>query len=1099
MRMKHRLWTMLLAWILIIVFWNGGVYAQTEVNSEFNSVQDTLDWYSSATYGISLPIAGVGLPGRPWNQDLGREDIMNWGMDVQMQKSSEIYNVQYDEAYYDFWCSYAKEMGAEFVVTVLNCANGFSFAPNPVADEYMWEEQGVERGKCNTSVNYINMLYESCEKYGLKLGLYAVSDWGTRHSPVCVGKGNSNTPVTDEYCQRMCDVYKYWSESFGERVSYWWMDGSYMWEGWHEEPLIKLKAALKAGNPNAIVSFSDGPGDWDNHYMQNDFTANEGYGIEAVPDGRLINGIQWHRYLPLWEYDGDGSAYSIPEMVEYVKKVRENGGFMHLGSGGTWEVGKGYDSTQTALYKALKKYVIDGEEMPDYIDGSEKIQAGDCTKMIRLAKAAPKMNSYTCQVSNTFAPRLMDTVPFGTRGLMWNFPGQKSWTINSEVTGKNGNLELWAGYENIRIPEGTNNIAISVKDYDEENKKNWPQIVTEENHMEIRIGDKHGAVIADNIKGVGYIDFFKFTDGEYYEEPVEGYHIVNIPIEPLSGEQDVYLVNVIQDRTNDELNVYRKNNIAKCITAVSGEVSCYENAVGSLDGTDELKISGVDFGDDEATSLTLWTGTGMDEADNCIDIYVNSPYISWKKIKIGTYYPENNGWGEFRKQTIDIIPISGIRDVYLQANGSAGVADIKAFKFNKKSDDYEIPNTEFWGKASTSSSVKQNVQGLFDGETINSVSWKASDKVKQARRSWVAVDLGREYELSSIMLENPIDGENIALPSAYNVYLSVDDSVYEKIKGVTEGGNEAHIASRVNPTVGSWQLAGSYTSADVKAKFTPTVARYVLIYVTQAANTYCGIDEFHAYSPIRYEKKDYNFNSIEKTNWKAKAWKTLYDGSDAVNMIDGNLGNTYGDAVDSESNIPYVMVDMGESVNIGRVVMQNKCPNQWYMPKSFRVYVSESAEAFNDENSSEWKLVAENVMVKGSIADAKFSGKQARYFMLKPDEVGVNAIDEIKDWMSYGEIFAYKTVCNVEFLNDGDKPITSLTQADGKIKLSFDINGDENDVFACMAAYKGGVLQAVINMDETMEMDVTKDIDRVSAFFWNKNLEPFAKVHSLGY
>ena len=688
MRMKHRLWTMLLAWVLIIGFCNGGVYAQTEVNSEFNSVQDTLDWYSSATYGISLPIANSALPGRPWSHDLGREDIMNWGMDVQLQKTSEIYNVQYDEAYYDFWCSYAKEMGAAFVVTVLNCANGFSVAPNPVADEYMWEEQGVERGKCNTSVNYINRLYESCEKYGLKLGLYAVSDWGTRHSPVCVGKGNSNTPVTDEYCQRMCDVYKYWSESFGERVSYWWMDGSYMWEGWHEEPLIKLKAAIKAGNPNAIVSFSDGPSDWDNHYMQNDFTANEGYGIEAIPDGRLMNGIQWQRYLPLWEYDGDGSAYAIPEMVEYVRKVRENGGFMHLGSGGTTEVGKGYDSTQTALYKALKKYVIDGEEMPDYIDGSEKIQAGDCTKMIRLAKGALRMENYTCQVEYTYAPRLMDTVPFGSRGLKWNLPsglGDNKLTVNSEFAGKNGNIELWAGYENIRIPEGTNNIAISVKDYTEAEKEKWSEIIlTKENHMEIRIGNEHGDVIADNIKGVGYIDFFKFTDGEYYEEPVEGYHIVNIPIEPLSGEQDIYFVNVIQEG-NDNKSVDPCEKMLFTINGKpsKGDIAWYGNAIGSFDGGDEMCFSNLNFGDEGVTALTLWGATGSDFAWQHIDIYVDA---SAEKggTKVGTYtQPDNGGWGVFEPVTVNIEKLTGTRDVYLKARGGDGVGDFKYLQFRR--------------------------------------------------------------------------------------------------------------------------------------------------------------------------------------------------------------------------------------------------------------------------------------------------------------------------------------------------------------------------------------------------------------------------------
>ena len=727
--MKKRLWALLLTAVYILTA-ASSVFAEEaeKTNAEEpyilerlrdpeNPARKTLDEYSELTFGISLPVAHLALPVGADGTLGGEGELVGWssghtptnpvytcgGIDTFIEIANDYYGGEID---YDGWCKYAKEVGAGFVVTTLNCGNGFSVAPNPVADEYL----GVEPGVICTTRNYIAELAESCEKYGLKLGLYAVGDWAQRFKPI--SGGDSETPLPEEKIKRLEEVYGYWSELFGESVSYWWFDAGHKFIGYHGEPLKRMKAALTKGNPGAIVSFSETMkggrwGDLWNHEEQNEFTAQEGYGIETpVPKGGWIDGVRFHRYLPLVDYDYGGSAYAITEFVEYMKEVRENGGFFHIGGGDTFKNEGGFDSTQTAVYSAIKKYVIDGEPMPEYIDGNEKIQAGDATRMTRITRGSTSYSSGTGHVSRTFRPELRDTTPFGTRGLKWHFPNGSSpnWYVNSEVRGKNGNLEYWASYENVRIPEGADNIAISVKEYDEADLAAWPQIVDEQSHLEIRIDGLEGEAIADNIKNVGHIDFFRFTKGEYQEEPVEGFHIINIPIEPVSGEHDVYLVNVLREAGT--VDPFADMSLADVAVPAKGDTAIYEGGImGAFENGDEVCVPSLDFGTEGTVAITMNAAVGDEYAGQHLDIYVDAPSFEGGR-KIGTYtQPKTGGWGLFKWSTVNIDKLTGVHDIYLKARGGDGIGDFKGIRFER-----EVSRTDYSVEAE-----KLHELGLYDG------------------------------------------------------------------------------------------------------------------------------------------------------------------------------------------------------------------------------------------------------------------------------------------------------------------------------------------------------------------------------------------------
>ena len=319
---------------------------------------------------------------------------------------------------------------------------------------------------------------------------------------------------------------------------------------------------------------------------------------------------------------------------------------------------------------------------------------------------------------------------------------------------------------------------------------------------------------------------------------------------------------------------------------------------------------------------------------------------------------------------------------------------------------YEIPNCYFWAKASGSFNSSLNVHSLFDGRLGYMKNgahrgfwtyWVGGGKYQNTNQ-WLAVDLGNVHKLNGIYLEDSGYSDEFNTPTAYNLYVSDDGTDYESLVGESDKHTGNQGLAAVAPTISEWTLVGNFTSEanGSLAKFNEIQARYVLIVPSESASTFFSIEEFHAYSS---EEVIYDFetDALDSSTWMEKSW---------VNTTPTALASIR-EGGTSESNKPYIMVDMGENTIINRVVMKGT-PSKWYTPDKVNVYTAVSDEAYASKSSDAWTLVAENVEFKGGVMDAKFMPKNARYFMIDTSELGVHSGGTAKDWGILRQIYAYE-------------------------------------------------------------------------------------------
>jgi hypothetical protein len=112
-----------------------------------------------------------------------------------------------------------------------------------------------------------------------------------------------------DYPARWCQVLEEYSLRWGKQVSGWWVDGASV----DSEPnLARLAAALRAGNPDAALSFNGGWGKLDKHSASDDYCGGEHLNLPPCP-GQEDDGALRHLLNPIGGYWG-GSR----DMVEGV-------------------------------------------------------------------------------------------------------------------------------------------------------------------------------------------------------------------------------------------------------------------------------------------------------------------------------------------------------------------------------------------------------------------------------------------------------------------------------------------------------------------------------------------------------------------------------------------------------------------------------------------------------------------------------------------------------------------------------------------------------------------------------------------------------------
>lgn len=246
-------------------------------------------------------------------------------------------------------------VGARYFFITLGQGSGFYCAPNATYDRLT----GISPSKCARR-DLISDLHAELEPRGIKLLLYSPSEmsWGDPEArPGLKMTHNHNDLGPDgkklgyqiwrehrqvEFMRNVEAIHREWSERWGTRISGWWIDGCYEPDARFPEDdppnFETLAAALRAGNPEAIVCFNTGvkvPVILNSKHE--DYSAGEI--SRALPRVRSStverNGhhAQLHLLSFLGEFWGQGAPRFPDELVSgYTRHVMENGGVM------TWDV-----------------------------------------------------------------------------------------------------------------------------------------------------------------------------------------------------------------------------------------------------------------------------------------------------------------------------------------------------------------------------------------------------------------------------------------------------------------------------------------------------------------------------------------------------------------------------------------------------------------------------------------------------------------------------------------------------------------------------------------------------------------------------------------
>jgi hypothetical protein len=221
-----------------------------------------------------------------------------------------------------------KQTGAPYVFFTMMQRTRYLIAPNATYDRLT----GYKPGEACSKRDLVEDLYRSLHKRGIKLMLYWTGDGPREDDQAAKGMGGWNGQVTDKYVQNWASVAAEYSRRYGDKVKGWWVDGSYSFIGYNDHRWGIMAAALKSGNPHAIVALNNPSMSQANSSTdQEDFTTGEMNAFTDIPDQRWRDGKQFHVLSFLGPYWGSpGVRYSVDDLSEYVGAVNDVGGVVTI-------------------------------------------------------------------------------------------------------------------------------------------------------------------------------------------------------------------------------------------------------------------------------------------------------------------------------------------------------------------------------------------------------------------------------------------------------------------------------------------------------------------------------------------------------------------------------------------------------------------------------------------------------------------------------------------------------------------------------------------------------------------------------------------------
>jgi alpha-L-fucosidase len=229
-----------------------------------------------------------------------------------------------------------KSTGAGYHILTIHQPSSYFIAPNPTYDRLFGPSKTARR-------DLVSDMSAALHKRGLKLIVYSTSGGprdGRPIPPPPAGRDRRNKERMLNWEQ----VIRDWAVRWGDKIDGWWIDGCYTPNGTWRFPdppnFESFAAAMRAGNPNAVVAFNPGVVD-----RVISFTPFEDYTAGEIEDlsrtlirravGGLVDGERIHKLSYLGQTWGKGEPRykDLNEMViPWSRKIVEAGGAM------TWDV-----------------------------------------------------------------------------------------------------------------------------------------------------------------------------------------------------------------------------------------------------------------------------------------------------------------------------------------------------------------------------------------------------------------------------------------------------------------------------------------------------------------------------------------------------------------------------------------------------------------------------------------------------------------------------------------------------------------------------------------------------------------------------------------
>ena len=287
---------------------------------------DRTDWFMQARYGVMMHF-GVG----PHNVALvDKFDVARLAEQLQ-------------------------EAGAGYFMLMLGQNSGCYAAPNAAYDEITSSSPGARWSIRDLPLE----LHRALHPKGIKLMLYMPANppdvpeirrqfgWDSQDEAGRPTPKRNRGKPTQHSLEKWCKVIREWSMRYGEKVAGWWIDGAY--KQLYDKPetpdqpgIALLSAAIKAGNPAAIVAFNGGLrnrpffyADHDDYIAGHDVGANQ---LSEIPESRFIGSTQWHALVYMGSnWGGSQRRFSTEQWLGYCQNVFAKGGVI------TFDVGKNTD------------------------------------------------------------------------------------------------------------------------------------------------------------------------------------------------------------------------------------------------------------------------------------------------------------------------------------------------------------------------------------------------------------------------------------------------------------------------------------------------------------------------------------------------------------------------------------------------------------------------------------------------------------------------------------------------------------------------------------------------------------------------------------